>query len=79
MKHNIRINGKIQTLDFEISSGLLDCNGREIFEGDIVRTSGYEAPADFSIGSFWHGKIELSHYVDDEYLEVVGHIKEGAT
>lgn len=33
MKHNIRINGEIQTLDFELGSGILDDNGQEIFEG----------------------------------------------
>lgn len=38
MKHNIRINGKVQELDCELGSGILDKNGKEIFEGDKVRS-----------------------------------------
>lgn len=37
MKHIIRRNGQLEELDFELSSGLLDCNRREIFEGDTVK------------------------------------------
>ena len=37
MKHNIRINGQIQTIDCELGSGILDKNGKEIFEGDKVK------------------------------------------
>ena len=36
MKHNIRINGEVKKIDFELGSGVLDKNGREIFEGDKV-------------------------------------------
>ena len=36
MKHNIRIKGEEQELDCELGSGILDKNGREIFEGDKV-------------------------------------------
>ena len=39
MKHNIRINGQVQEFDCEIGSGKLDKNGREILEGDRIRTS----------------------------------------
>lgn len=38
MKHNIRIKGQEQELDCELGSGILDKNGREIFEGDKVIT-----------------------------------------
>lgn len=34
MKHHIRINGQVQELDCEIGTGRLDCEGKEIFEGD---------------------------------------------
>lgn len=36
MKHNVRINGQVQELDFELGSDILDKNGKEIFEGDTV-------------------------------------------
>lgn len=36
MKHNIRIDGEIKEMDFELGSGIYDANGREIFEGDTV-------------------------------------------
>lgn len=34
MKHNIRINGVVKEIDCELGSGRLDCEGKEIFEGD---------------------------------------------
>lgn len=37
MKHRIRINGQVQEFDCELGSHVYDCNGREIFEGDIVK------------------------------------------
>ena len=37
MKHNIRINGEVKEIDCELGSGILDKNGREIFEGDKVK------------------------------------------
>lgn len=37
MKHNIRINGEVKEIDCELGSGILDKNGREIFEGDRVQ------------------------------------------
>lgn len=36
MKHNIRINGQVKEIDCELGSGILDENGREIFEGNKV-------------------------------------------
>ena len=37
MKHRIRINGQVKEIDCELGSGILDKNGREIFEGDTIR------------------------------------------
>ena len=37
MKHNIRINGEVKEVDCQLGSGILDKNGREIFEGDTIR------------------------------------------
>ena len=43
MKHNIRINGQIQTLECELGSGIFDKNGREIFEGDKIKFNIYRS------------------------------------
>lgn len=43
MKHRIRIGGEIKELECEIGSGVLDKNGREIFENDLVKECTSEA------------------------------------
>jgi len=71
MKHHIRINGEIKEIDCEFGSGILDKNGREIFEGDRVKLIlpyyGIERYVDTS---FWFGGKELNEYDSDE-LEIV--------
>lgn len=72
MKHNIRINGQVQELDCELGSGILDKNGREIFEGDRVKLIwpyyyGIERYVD---NTFWFGGKELNKY-DSYKLEIV--------
>ena len=41
MKHNIRINGQVMQIDCQFGSGILDKNGREIFEGDKVNVDNW--------------------------------------
>ena len=47
MKHRIRINGEVKELDCELGSGILDKNGREIFEGDKVTANGYPCTVEY--------------------------------
>ena len=88
MKHNIRqhlINEfgqkvvKIKQIHGELGSGILDKNGKEIFEGDIVTfDNGELAPlksrVEFDNGGFyasdWNGYLSLTQCTN---LEVVGH------
>lgn len=89
MKHKIRqrvINEyglpvvKIETLNCELGSGVLDENGCEIFEGDLVRVNPLpymlgeeeEPPrlVTFEYGRFFVGDMPMGDCV---YLEVVGH------
>ena len=60
MKHSIRINGKIQTLDCELGTGILDTNGREIFEGDIVKVVYDDGDTDAGKVEFVHGEFRVS-------------------
>lgn len=69
MKHNIRINGQVQELDCELGTGILDKNGREIFEGDKVKIFDTEYPMEFQsmlgfyeINDSWSDLLEI---VDD--------------
>ena len=67
MKHNIRINGEVKEIDCELGSGILDKNGREIFEGDKVK---------FKAGTKIHtGKVFLSTKFHFYFLGVVGKLK----
>lgn len=80
MKHNIRINGEVKTVDCELGSGVFDKNGKEIFEGDRITANGYhrtikyksliwymvsDNPAMADLLLCWHQNYDL---------EVVGHI-----
>lgn len=87
MKHNIRqhvINQyglpvvKVETVHGELGSGLLDCNGKEIFENDIVRDIN---DSDTTTVVFEDGQFYLK-YRDEvladwhDSLEVIGHAED---
>ena len=85
MKHSIRqrvldpITGmmvtKIEQVTGELGSGILDKNGKEIFEGDLVKTCFNRAAVEFKNGAFYVGGEDLFVYArDDVELEVVGHV-----
>ena len=54
MKHSIRQHGQLTQVECELGSGILDKNGREIFEGDIVKVV-------FSDDDIGAGKVEFLH------------------
>lgn len=79
MKHNIRINGQIQEIDCELGSGILDKNGKEIFEGDKITANGYRYTVKYE-SLIWYmipdnpAMAELMLCWHENYdLEVVGH------
>ena len=63
-----------------LGSGVTDCNGVEIFEGDIVKGGGSSFKIFFKNGAFF-GEDETPLFVmDTADLEVVGHVAmEGET
>ena len=74
MKHNIRINGQVKEIDCELGSGILDKNGREIFEGDKVAFCGYRSSG-YSVvklrsGTFLAGDCYIANF-SDRLLEIV--------
>ena len=86
MKRRIRINGAIKEIDCELGSGILDKNGREIFEGDKVKvnspnTKNSVSKVWFDGTHFWlipTKKIKHANTeglpINPDYIEVVGHI-----
>lgn len=77
MKHRIRINGEIKELECQFGSGLLDKNGREIFEGDRVKVHNKDVEkicrAVFVDGVIWlkGAGCDIGDAADDYVLEVV--------
>ena len=77
MKHNIRINGEVKEIDCVLGSGILDKNGREIFEGHKVKIKFYACmglitPSTvlFQNGLFTLEKALLKDYLSSD-LEIV--------
>lgn len=85
MKHNIKLpDGTIQTIDCKLGSGVVDRNGKEIFEGDRVKSELGEGVIIFDdCGGFAldrHGERydPLSDFIywGDCELEIVGHVED---
>lgn len=92
MKHSIRqrvINAqgfktvKVVKVDGELGSKVCDKNGREIFEGDLVKnTVGSKGVVFFEDGRFYvnlndnYGEQDLTRFYSAACLEVVGHAED---
>ena len=71
MKHNIRINGEVKELDCELGTGILDKNGEEIFEGDMLMVKDSQfMPAHVGFQIFATPRIKGEFKVQE--YEVVG-------
>ena len=79
MKHTIRsriINEyglpvvKIEQLNGEFGSGILDVNGREIFEGDKVRYADRDCFVEYKDGCLSVDEVPLKNF-NDGALEIV--------
>lgn len=75
MKHNIRINGEVKTIDCELGSGIFDKNGREIFEGDKVNDLQY---GNYGVVYFGQGALRFPNgnplsTSAPKAIEIIGH------
>ena len=74
MKHNIRINGQVKEIDCELGSGIFDKNGKEIFEGDIIKLpTSKTTSVIFNKGAFWQEEANCILYPVNKF-EIVGHV-----
>lgn len=73
-QHTIRIKGEVQELDCELGSGILDKNGREIFEANKVKISFagwvWFDKVHFQRGAFYAGERLLDDFRSHQ-LEII--------
>lgn len=91
MKHSIRqrvldpVTGlkvtKVETVNGELGSGIVDKNGKEIFEGDIVSNGRHNFPVKFINGAlfFYDESKAEGHNINPHFaqgFEVIGHVED---
>ncbi len=66
---------KIEQVTGELGSGITDRNGKEIFEGDIVKIHDAEGRTTFEDGSFFINDRPIWRLKSSD-LEVIGHVED---
>ena len=82
LKKFVKYSGNGKADDYHVTkvrgwlgSGVTDCNGVEIFEGDIVRNCFNAAVVEFKDGSFCvNGELLSTYAREDVELKVIGHV-----
>ena len=72
MNHTIKVNGVTQEMEFKLGSGILDCDGCEIFEGHHVKVFGHLSGAAvrevvYRDGALFVGNVPLSTYSQPDH------------